>query len=74
MDKSMIQLYMSCLYNAISDAENGFADLYEVEDLVNVFSKIEEGDKLENVYIIGSNSLIDRAIEYAGLADGGRWL
>lgn len=74
MDKSMIELYMSCLHNAINDAENGFADFYEVGDLADVFSKIEQGQAIEEVYIIGSNSIIDRAIESAGLAERGEWL
>ena len=75
MDKKTRHLYIACLETAKDDAENGYADLFEVDDMIRLFDQIEEeGRDIEDVYIIGSNSIIDRVLESEGLIDKGEWL
>lgn len=75
MDKKTGHLYIACLETAKDDAENGYADLFEVDDMTRLFDQIEEeGRDIQDVYIIGSNSIIDRVLESEGLIDEGEWL
>jgi hypothetical protein len=75
MDAKTRKIYIACLETAKDDAENGYADLFEVDDMARLFDQIEEeGRDIQDVYIIGSNSIIDRVLESEGLIDKGEWL
>ena len=75
MDAQTRKIYIACLETAKDDAENGYADLFEVDDMARLFDRIEEeGRDIQDVYIIGTNSIIDRVLENEGLIDKGEWL
>ena len=69
MDEQTRKIYFASLAIAKNDAENGTADIYELDDMVRLLEEIDEGATFQDIYTIGSNSIIDRALESEGLMD-----
>lgn len=68
-------LYRKALAESLNDVDNGVFDFYEMQEMVKVFEKVvEDGEELDAVYTLGTNSIIDRVLEEEGIIEGMKWL